>query len=404
MSTSSFRLTASDEALLARGYTGSDSEPVGFPRIYLRPAGNLHSSPREMAQLVRMLLGWGEIASTVVVDPEYLGSMEQPRTSYASMAGLRNGYGSGIAALLSLPYPLLGHGGGIDGFLSQYAYSPSRDVGYVILLNSIGGRAQEAMNRLSSLAIRYLKRDVEPPPKPENTLDATTLDRYVGYYHDTTPRYQFAWPIQSLISGRTVERDGSALYSVNLAGGRDRLIPVSETLFRTERDVDASVVFTRDADGVPVMAGVNLYAERRPRWLVEVIRVPVLAAVVVLVSVLPMTVVWLVRVRRTRARGFWLLKTVLFVCPLVFLVPIATLALTPERNWGTRNLATTTFFLATLALPILTAAVTVLSLAARRDGAGRSLVVYGLLIAYAMAALTAYLGWHDFLGLRMWRY
>jgi hypothetical protein len=152
--------------------------------------------------------------------------MEQPRTSYAAMAGLRNGYGSGIAALLSLPYPLLGHGGGIDGFLSQYAYSPSRDVGYVILLNSIGGRSQEAMNRLSSLAIRYLKRDVEPPPKPENTLDATTLDRYLGYFHDATPRNQFAWPIQSLISGRTVERDGSALYSVNLAGGRDRLIPV----------------------------------------------------------------------------------------------------------------------------------------------------------------------------------
>jgi hypothetical protein len=55
-------------------------------------------------------------------------------------------------------------------------------------------------------------------------------------------------------------------------------------------------------------------------------------------------------------------------------------------------------------LPILTAGVTVLSLEARRDGASRSLVVYGLVIAYAMAALTAYLGWHDFLGLRMWRY
>jgi hypothetical protein len=35
------------------------------------------------------------------------------------------------------------------------------------------------------------------------------------------------------------------------------------------------------------MAGINLYAERRPRWRVEVIRVPVLAAVVVVASVLP---------------------------------------------------------------------------------------------------------------------
>ena len=86
MSTSSFRLTADDAGRLARGYSGSDPESVGFPRIYLRPAGNMHSSPREMAQLVRMLLGWGEISSTFVIDPEYLGSMEQPRTSTASRA------------------------------------------------------------------------------------------------------------------------------------------------------------------------------------------------------------------------------------------------------------------------------------------------------------------------------
>ena len=42
MASSSFRLTAEDETLLARGYDG-DGEPVGYPRIYLRPAGNLHS-------------------------------------------------------------------------------------------------------------------------------------------------------------------------------------------------------------------------------------------------------------------------------------------------------------------------------------------------------------------------
>ena len=83
MPTSSFRLTTADEALLARGYGGPTGPPVGFPRIYLRPAGNLHSSPRELAQFVRMILNWGEIGTTFVVDPEYLGNMEQPRTTLA---------------------------------------------------------------------------------------------------------------------------------------------------------------------------------------------------------------------------------------------------------------------------------------------------------------------------------
>jgi CubicO group peptidase (beta-lactamase class C family) len=136
MGTSSFRLTAEDEPRLARGYGDSQGPPVGFPRIVLRPAGNLHSSPREMGRFVRMLLGWGELGYAFVIDPEYLGNMEQPRTTLAAEAGLRNGYGSGIATLLNLPYPMLGHGGGIEGFLSSYAYSPARDIGYVILLNS----------------------------------------------------------------------------------------------------------------------------------------------------------------------------------------------------------------------------------------------------------------------------
>ena len=51
MAASSFHLTTDDEALLARGYDGRAARPVGYPRIYLRPAGNLHSTPRELAPL-----------------------------------------------------------------------------------------------------------------------------------------------------------------------------------------------------------------------------------------------------------------------------------------------------------------------------------------------------------------
>jgi CubicO group peptidase (beta-lactamase class C family) len=166
MTSSSFRLTADDEMQLARGYATAGGPPVGFPRIYLRPAGNMVSSAHDMARFVQMLLGWGELGDAFVIDPEYLGNMEQPRTTLAVDAGLRNGYGSGIATRLDLPYKMLGHDGGIDGFLSSYAYSPARDVGYVVLLNSTAPRAGEALRRLSRMAVSYLKRDVTPPEKP----------------------------------------------------------------------------------------------------------------------------------------------------------------------------------------------------------------------------------------------
>ncbi len=414
MSTSNFRLTSDDEPLLARGYgmprlldQGSDGPtgpPVGFPQIHLRPAGNMHSSPREMGRFVQMLLGWGELGTAFIVDPEYLGTMEYPRTTLASAAGMRNGYGSGIGAILDLPYPLLGHGGGIDGFLSQYAYSPSRDVGYVILLNSLGARAQAAMNRLSSLAIRYLKRDVEPPTKPEIRVDPARLDEYVGYYHDTNPRNKLTSPFEWFISGRTIVREGDALFAKPLLGGRVRLVPVTETTFRLENELDASRVFIRTSDGIMVLTGANVFAERHPRWRIELLRIPLLAAIPVVLSVVLTAIVWVLRVRRARPHGFWRLKLALLACPSVLAAPILALALTPTRQWGALNVGTVVVFLATLAIPVSAAMVSGFAVSARRAGASRWLTGYGYLVAGAMTGLSVYLGAHDLLGLRTWNY
>ena len=402
MSTSSFRLSAADEQMLAGGYADAAGPAVGYPRIYLRPAGNLHTSPRELGRFVRMLLRWGELDEAFIVDPEYLGNMEQPRTTDASAAGLRNGYGSGIASLLDLPFPLLGHGGGIDGFLSSYAYSPSRDVGYVILLNTIGEQSGEAMRRLSSLAIRFLKRDVDPPTAPRMDGDPQSLGQYAGYYHDANPRNQIVWPLQNLLTGQTIAVNGEELESISLFGGRQRLIPVRDASFRLERESDASRVFTTNHEGNLVLAGSSLYAVRQPRWRVESVRVAVAASLVMIVSVVPVGFGWLLRVRRALPRGFWFLKLALLACPLPFLVAAAVFAWTPGHALGTRNFATMALCLSTLAVPTLSAVVTMLGVEARRSNASRWLVVYAHLVALAMAVLALYLGSHDLLGLRLW--
>ena len=44
MPTSSFVLTKDDEAILAKGYRDRTGPPVPYTQIYLRPAGNLHTS------------------------------------------------------------------------------------------------------------------------------------------------------------------------------------------------------------------------------------------------------------------------------------------------------------------------------------------------------------------------
>jgi CubicO group peptidase (beta-lactamase class C family) len=404
MTTSSFRLGPPDEARLAQGYAGPDGPPVGFPRIHLRPAGSLHSSPRELARFVQMLLGWGELGTAFVVDPEYLGNMEQPRTSLAARAGVRYGYGSGIAVRRGLPYRMLGHGGGIEGFLSEYAYSTSRDVGYVILLNSTGDGAREALERLAALAVGYLKRDVEPPVKPELRVAAATLDGYTGYYHDASPRQALTWPLGWLIAGRSIVRDGDQLYEVPVAGRRARLVPVTEATFRREGEIDASLAFASDAEGTMVLAGAGVYAERRPRWRIEAVRLPVLAILPVVLSVLPVFLIWTVRVGRARPAGFWALKLTLAGCVVSVLAPAAALALTPGRAWGVPGAGALVVFAASLVLPALAGLVVLLALLARRRGAGWPLTLYALGVGVAMAGLSAYLGSSGLIGVRTWRY
>jgi CubicO group peptidase (beta-lactamase class C family) len=404
MTSSSFRLTPADESRLARGYTGVQGPPVGYRQIYLRPAGNMHSSPHDMARFVQMLLGWGELGSAFVVDPEYLGNMEQPRTTVASEAGLRNGYGSGIFTRVDLPFKVLGHDGGIDGFISSYAYSPSRDVGYVVLLNSTGPRAGEAMRRLSRMAIGYLKRDVAAPPRPDVAVETSTLDRYVGYYHDANPRNQIAWPVQSLFSGRSVVRDGNMLYAQPLIGARVRLIPVSESAFRLDNEIDASRVFTTTADGVMVMAGGQLYAERVSRWRIDSLRIGLTIALLTIASVFLVAIVWVARWRRAQPRGFWELKVALLLCPLVTLMPAGGLAFTPMMEWGARNPGTMAVFLGSLAIPVLALVVAVFTLGAMREGASKRLTTYAGAVALAMGGLSLYLSNHGLLGLRLWLY
>lgn len=404
MTNSSFRLTPADEPLLARGYVAPGGPPLEVRRIYLRPSGNMYSTAHDLARFVQMLLGWGELGSAFVVDPEYLGNMEQPRTTLASDAGLRHGYGSGMFMRLDLPYKLLGHDGQIDGFTSWYGYSPSRDVGVVVLLNSSGARAGEALKRLTSLAIRYLKRDVEPPQPPEITLATTTLDAYEGYYHDANPRNQFVWPMQTLLAGRTIVRDGDHLYADPVIGSRVRLVPVTDSTFRLEHELDASRVFTRDADDVMVMAGAQLYAERVPRWRIELVRMPVLAALPTIASVFLVAMVWVARTNRAVPYGFWTLKMALLLCPIALLMPVAGLAITPLADWGSPGGGPAVVFVGTLAIPALALLTAVLTLAAARRGASRWLTTYAGVVSLAMAGIGLYLSRHDMLGVRTWTY
>lgn len=402
MPTSSFYLTREDEARLAKGYRGATGPPVPFTPIYLRPAGNLHTSARELGNWVHVMLNWGETETDLVIDPEYLSNMEHPRTTLASQAGLRNGYGSGIATSFVDGFPMLGHGGGIDGFISTYAYSTSRDIGYVVLLNST--HSQDALRRISQLAVRYLKMDVEAPPKPTAQVADATLRRYEGYYHDASPRNQAAAFLEWLLAGRTIRVDGDHLVSTPTFGSVTPLIPVSETLFRLEAEPEATRVFIRGDGDQMILAGASTYAERWPRWRIETVRWTVLASAAIVVTPLLAFLVWAVRARRAEPHGFWFLKSMLLLCAIAFLLPVIGIMNVIDRELGSRNIWTTAVFAGTVLMPAGAILSFLFVIEAWRAGAGRWLRTYALIVSLAALVISGYLSAWGMIAFRPWSF
>lgn len=419
MPTSSFYLTADEEAKLARGYRDRTGPPVAFTPIYLRPAGNLHTSALELGNFVHVLLNWGETATDLVIDPEYLSNMEHPRTTLASDAGLRNGYGSGIASSSIEGFPMLGHGGGIDGFVSSYAYSTSRDVGFVVLLNAT--HSGEAMRRISRLAVRYLKADVEAPAKPQATIAEPALRAHEGYYHPANPRHQALAFLEWLLSGETVSVNGGRLSLKPVFGEPRDLIPVSASLFRFETDPDASRVFTTDAAGVPIFAGGSSYSEQRPRWEVEIIRWPVLLSAAVVVTPLPVGLLWIVRWLRSRLvhhgaqresglvhrsaerEGGWL-RCFVLLCAIAFVMPVIGALNATDFTLGAKNVWTAAIFAGSLLMPAAAILAFLFTIDAWRNRAGRALVAYAFTVSMAALIVSGYLSAWGMIGFMPWSF
>ena len=402
MTNSSFHLTAEDHATLAKGYDAPNGAPVPYSQIYLRPAGNLHTTAADLGKFVQVLLNWGETPEDLVIDPEYLSNMEHPRTTLASRAGLRSGYGTGLFKSFVEGYPMLGHNGGIEGFAASFAYSTTRDVGYAVLLNASYSGA--ARRRIEQLAVRYLKADVEAPPKPEVEVAETMLRGYEGYYHPAGFRNQATAFIEWLSAGQSITVEGNRLRAEPVFGAAATLVPTSENLFRLESEPEPSRVFATDDDGTLVLAGGMSYAERKPRWRVESVRWPVLVSLALGLTPLLLIIPWIVHARRAEPRGFWWVKFWLLCCSIGLLLPVVGFIGAGPADLATQNLRSGAIFVGSVLLPAAAIMSFLAVVDALLSGAGKWFRAYALLVSVAALIVSGYLSAWGMLAFRPWAY
>src|SRR6266849_4452552 len=264
MERADFPFTDANKAMLATGYEKNPPRAVGYPFIYLRPAGDLKASPGELAKLVQFLLRRGKTGEAQLVNPQSILRMEVPETTLAAKSGLRLGYGLANYSSVQGGVVTHGHDGGIDGFISSYRYMPEHNWGFVVLLNSTNsGRAVEGLNRL---AIDFLSKDFPKPQQPAINLAPRELQKYAGYYASRAPRSQLLAFLDDLAGGTRIRVINGKLTRSGLFGQPEPLLSVGTNLFRGEKEPEATTIFFPTDSGKMAVAGRGLdgipYSER----------------------------------------------------------------------------------------------------------------------------------------------
>ena len=407
MAHSDMRLTPAVKDALAQGY--DNEKPLPYFPIFLRPAGEMKSSPNEMARFVRMMLNRGELDGVRIVRPESIARMETPETSLAARAGLKDGYGLGNYADDEEPLTQRGHDGGIDGFLSRYAYVPEAGVGYFFSINDSSASAAHAVHEIEQLLYAYMTHGAQAHQEPATKLP-TGASEWTGYYQFAAPREQKLRCLDLLLGGEFVSVKGDTMRARPVLGSARPLIPVGDNQFRTEQSEAATTIFTTDGKDNPVMVLTappdipipEYYVKTNPIW--PMIRlVLVFGAIVLMLSSILFAFIWIPR-KMLGARIEHLAIRILPLLATLSLIAAFAMALTSAPVYLAREgAASLTYFIGTIAFAIFSLIGLALVLGSWQAQIHRGVRIHSFLVALACVGLTSYLAYWGQLGVRLWQ-
>ena len=395
---------------LAQGYEGQPQQPLKPVPIYLRPAGALDVSPTELAHFSIMLLDRGQWQNQPFLSAAGVTRMETPETGGGARHGLDYGYGLANYTSYIGDYEFHGHDGGIDGFVSRYAYAPDQGVGFVLLVNT--GNPGKFMREGSRLLADYLMRGqpkpVMPTPVPAST---TMLVQVSGYYRERNPRNQVLAVSDYLFAVAHLYPDGKGgLLLKPLFEDPATLVPAGEGLWRAEKHSGADTATYVDPDGDQVLdhepnAG-GEYAVKT-NWLSAYLPMLLfLAALILMLSSLPFALVWGFRklIGHMPGVGHWsvrvlpLLASLALFCMLGSVIDIAPIQL------GVANAQTVLFFVFSLLFAGLSVAALVQAVRSYGWELNRWMRLHSTAVSAACFAMTLFLGYWGLIGLRLWNF
>ncbi|MGH9742893.1 MAG: serine hydrolase domain-containing protein, partial [Candidatus Acidiferrum sp.] len=406
MANADFPFTDANKALLATAYDDNPPKVVGWPYIYLRPAGDLKASPGELAKLVQFLLRRGKVGDAQILQPSSIVRMETVETTLAARNGLRLGYGLANYGGITGGVVTHGHDGGIDGFISTYRYMPEQNWGYVVLLNST--ESYQALLGLNKLAIDFLSKDFPKTQQPAVSLSADDLKKFAGFYAPRAPRSQLFSFMEDLTGGVRVRVVNGQLTQSGLFGKSAVLIPVAKNLFRGEKDPEATCIFVSDNAGNMVLSGQGLEGVSygvRTSILWTYGRIALLALCLLLMATsLLFAIVWILRklfgrmkdAHHIAVRAVPLIATISFLGLFFFFTKIG------GSESGKLTVWTAGLFAFSILFPLLSLYALLLAVRVPKNEIDSRVRIHSVLVALACCVITIFLAsWH-LIGVRLW--
>ena len=389
-------------------YRADGQTPEPYMHIADRPSGSMHSTAGDMAQLLRMYLGRGRIDdNTVVISSVSLDRMEKPHSTLAAKAGLVAGYGLSNSGNERNGFWYQGHGGGIDGFLSNYAYSPAINRGYFFAINASNG---EAVREIDSTLRSFVTRDLQTPPQTPY-LSGVNLSAMNGYFQPDAPRQEILRWLELITGTVAITSADDTLVITPMFGSRSLWRPLSEQLLRSKDGIAPTLAYVTSTDGELLLQGPSVGTLKKiPSWLAWTRLVLITLSLLVVFSSLLFASVWLPR-RLLVGTEFPLISVRAWpVCASLTLVSSFVL-LQLGQNVAVPRLATMTlysmgFWLLSWAFAFASLVSTYNLISRRTERHQMDSIVWwhSLLVTMGNLLLLTYLASYGVIGLQTWSY